>query len=83
MVHAGLWSRVRAILVWVLLAQGILNYVILRPLMTAVSVVASLCNVYGDGKLRFDRVYIYVVAVNNFSQVCPAFGCSAAALLYA
>lgn len=56
--------------------QGILNYVILRPLMTAVSFVATLCHVYGDGELRFDRVYIYVVAVNNFSQVglralCP------------
>ncbi|KAK9794030.1 hypothetical protein WJX73_006148 [Symbiochloris irregularis] len=48
--------------------KGILNYVILRPLMTAVSVVATLCHVYGDGELRFDRAYLYVVAVNNFSQ---------------
>ena len=50
--------------------QGVLNYVIIRPLMTAVSVIATLCHAYGDGDLRFDRVYIYVVAINNFSQVC-------------
>lgn len=49
--------------------QGVLNYVILRPLMTLVGLIASLCGVYGDGEIRFNRVYIYVVAVNNFSQV--------------
>ncbi len=51
-------------------AQGVLGYVILRPLMTAVGVVAQLIGVYGDGQLRFDRVYLYTTVVSNVSQVC-------------
>lgn len=42
---------------------------ILRPLMTAVGFTASLMNVYGDGELRFDRVYLYTTIVSNVSQV--------------
>lgn len=49
--------------------QGVLGYVILRPLMTAVGFVASLIGVYGDGELRFDRVYLYTTIVSNISQV--------------
>lgn len=49
--------------------QGVLGYVILRPLMTAVGVVAQLLGVYGDGKLRFDCVYLYTTIISNFSQV--------------
>ena len=52
--------------------QGVLGYVILRPLMTAVGFVASLIGVYGDGELRFDRVYLYTTIVSNISQAsCP------------
>ena len=50
--------------------QGVLGYVMLRPLMTAVGFVASLIGVYGDGELRFDRVYLYTTIVSNISQVC-------------
>jgi len=46
----------------------VLSYVILRPMMTATGFIAQLCGVYGDGALRFDRVYIYTVIVSNFSQ---------------
>ena len=49
--------------------QGVLGYVILRPLMTAVGVVAQLLGVYGDGKLRFDCVYLYTTIISNVSQV--------------
>lgn len=52
-----------------LVMQGVLGYVILRPLMTAVGVVAQLLGVYGDGKLRFDCVYLYTTIISNFSQV--------------
>ncbi|CAL5227331.1 g10272 [Coccomyxa viridis] len=48
--------------------KGVLGYVILRPLMTAVGFVASLIGVYGDGELRFDRVYLYTTIVSNISQ---------------
>lgn len=51
------------------LAQGVMAYVILRPLMTLIAFIASLVGVLGDGQFRFDRVYIYTAFVNNFSQV--------------
>lgn len=35
--------------------RGVLSYVIARPLMTAVSVVANIAGVYGDGEWRRDR----------------------------
>ena len=49
--------------------QGVLSYVILRPLMTAIGVFGQLCGVYGDASFRFDRLYIYTAAVNNIAQV--------------
>ncbi len=36
-------------------AAGVLSYVIARPLMTAVSVVANIAGVYGEGEFRRDR----------------------------
>lgn len=53
---------------WFLVFQGVLSYVIFRPLMTAIGVFATLCNVYGDSSFRFDRVYIYTAAITNISQ---------------
>jgi Organic solute transporter Ostalpha len=49
--------------------QGVMAYVILRPLMTLIAFIASLLGVLGDGQFRFDRVYLYTAFVNNFSQV--------------
>ena len=46
-----------------------LSYVILRPLMTGVGVIAQLLGVFGDGQIRFDRVYLYTTLVSNGSQV--------------
>lgn len=41
--------------------------------MTGVGFVASLIGVYGDGELRFDRVYLYTTIVSNISQVDQTF----------
>ncbi|PSC68080.1 transmembrane 184C [Micractinium conductrix] len=49
--------------------RGVLSYVIARPLMTAVSVVANIAGVYGEGEFRRDRAYPYVAVVNNFTQM--------------
>ena len=54
---------------WPGVGQGVLSYVILRPLMTTVGVVAQLIGVFGDGQLRFDRVYLYTTLISNGSQV--------------
>ena len=49
-------------------AQGIMGYVILRPVMTAVSVITELAGVYGDGEIRYDRFYPYGAVVNAAAQ---------------
>lgn len=49
--------------------RGVLSYVIARPLMTAVSVVANIAGVYGEGEFRRDRAYPYVALVNNYTQM--------------
>ena len=48
--------------------SGILNYVILRPLMTAIAFITALGGCYDEGVIRADNSYIYVAIVNNFSQ---------------
>ena len=48
--------------------SGILNYVILRPLMTAIAFITALGGCYSEGVIRADNSYIYVAVVNNFSQ---------------
>jgi len=49
--------------------RGVLSYVIARPLMTAVSVIANITGRYCDGEFKVHCVYPYVTFVNNFSQM--------------
>lgn len=49
--------------------KGVANYVIARPLCTALAAVADALGVYGEGQiLRFDRLYPYLAFFVNFSQ---------------
>lgn len=50
--------------------KGILNYVILRPLMSAVSLIANAFDSReaGNRGLDFRHPYVYTTIVNNFSQ---------------
>ena len=48
--------------------RGVLSYVITRPLLTAVGVVAGICDVYGDGEFRHDRAYPYIAFFGSLSQ---------------
>ena len=54
--------------VWCLL-QGVLSYVILRPLMTLVATLAMLLGTYNDGSLSYDSLYTYVSIINATSQM--------------
>jgi len=49
--------------------QGVLNYVILRPLMTVVTVIAMLLGTYDDGSLAPTSLYTYVSLINATSQM--------------
>lgn len=49
--------------------KGVLNYVILRPLMTLVTTLAMLLGVYDDGSLRYNSLYPYVAFINATSQM--------------
>ena len=57
--------------------RGVLSYVIARPLMTAVSVVANAAGAYCDGEFRAHCAYPYVAFVNNCSQVLLTGYCAA------
>ena len=50
--------------------KGILNYVILRPLMSAVSLISTAFDTReaGNRGLDFRHPYIYTTIINNFSQ---------------
>jgi Organic solute transporter Ostalpha len=49
--------------------QGVLSYVILRPLMTLVATLAMLLGTYNDGSLSYDSLYTYVSIINATSQM--------------
>jgi len=49
--------------------RGVLSYVVARPLMTAVSVLANIAGVYHEGVFRWNTIYPYVTFINNCSQM--------------
>ena len=59
-------------MVWLtkLASQGVLAYVILRPLTSVIAFISALFHTYGDGQIRADKAYVYLTFINNVSQVC-------------
>ncbi|XP_056649204.1 transmembrane protein 184C [Diorhabda sublineata] len=48
--------------------HGILQYTIIRPLTTAISIVCKSYNVYGDGEFKASVAFPYLLIVDNISQ---------------
>ncbi len=46
-----------------------MNYVILRPLTTAIALITDIFDRYGQGHIDWTKSYVYLVSVTNFSQV--------------
>lgn len=49
--------------------HGILQYVIVRPLTTLLTVFSQFFDVYGEGEYDLSKTYIYLLIVNNISQI--------------
>ncbi|GIL57644.1 hypothetical protein Vafri_12839 [Volvox africanus] len=49
--------------------KGVLNYVILRPICTALAFITDIFNKYGEGQIDFKKSYVYLAAMTNFSQL--------------
>lgn len=49
--------------------HGILQYVVVRPITTLLAVLSQLFNIYGEGEYGLDKTYIYLLLVNNISQI--------------
>jgi hypothetical protein len=49
--------------------RGVLAYVITRPLMAAISVLANMANVYCEGEFHRGCVWPYVALINSTSQM--------------
>ncbi len=56
--------------------KGILNFVIARPLCTALGLVTDAFGLYGEGQIDFTKSYVYLAAATNFSQVRSCAPCS-------
>ncbi|KAH8410258.1 hypothetical protein KR009_010228 [Drosophila setifemur] len=48
--------------------HGILQYTVVRPITTFISVICELCGVYGEGEFAGTVAFPYIVVVNNISQ---------------
>jgi ABC-type Fe3+-siderophore transport system permease subunit len=48
--------------------HGILQYTVVRPLTTIISVICELSGVYGEGDFKADVAFPYIMVVNNISQ---------------
>ncbi|EFJ44050.1 hypothetical protein VOLCADRAFT_65309, partial [Volvox carteri f. nagariensis] len=48
--------------------KGVLNFVILRPVCTALAFFTDIFDQYGRGQINFRKSYVYLAAVTNFSQ---------------
>ncbi|KAH8279720.1 hypothetical protein KR054_003088 [Drosophila jambulina] len=48
--------------------HGILQYTVVRPITTFISVICELCGVYGEGEFAGNVAFPYIVVVNNISQ---------------
>jgi Organic solute transporter Ostalpha len=48
--------------------QGVLQYVVLRPIITFISVICEFNGVYGEGSFETNVAFPYITAINNVSQ---------------
>eukprot|EP00199_Chlamydomonas_sp_CCMP681_P000604 CAMPEP_0119112536 /NCGR_PEP_ID=MMETSP1180-20130426/40661_1 /TAXON_ID=3052 ORGANISM="Chlamydomonas cf sp, Strain CCMP681" /NCGR_SAMPLE_ID=MMETSP1180 /ASSEMBLY_ACC=CAM_ASM_000741 /LENGTH=467 /DNA_ID=CAMNT_0007100083 /DNA_START=261 /DNA_END=1665 /DNA_ORIENTATION=- len=49
--------------------KGVMNYVILRPITTAIALITDQYDLYGQGHFDYRKSYIYLSLVTNFSQL--------------
>ncbi|XP_013175452.1 PREDICTED: transmembrane protein 184C [Papilio xuthus] len=48
--------------------HGILQYTLVRPLTTVISMICELCGVYGESDFSSNVAFPYIIAINNLSQ---------------
>uniref|UniRef100_A0A1B0CWT1 Organic solute transporter ostalpha n=1 Tax=Lutzomyia longipalpis TaxID=7200 RepID=A0A1B0CWT1_LUTLO len=53
--------------------HGIIQYSVIRPITTFVSVVCELAGVNGEGTFSMSVAYPYIMVVNNISQFCAMY----------
>lgn len=49
--------------------HGILQYVIIRPVTTLLAVFSQFFGVYGEGEYDLSKTYVYLLIINNISQI--------------
>ncbi|XP_037050563.1 transmembrane protein 184C [Bradysia coprophila] len=48
--------------------HGILQYAVVRPIVTVISIICELCDVYGEGSISPNVAFPYIMFINNLSQ---------------
>ncbi|RWS01887.1 Transmembrane protein 184C-like protein, partial [Dinothrombium tinctorium] len=49
--------------------HGILQYAVLRPITTILTLITQLIGIYGEGKYDFKHFFLYFLIINNLSQM--------------
>lgn len=49
--------------------HGISQYVVVRPVTTLLAVLSQLAGIYGEGEYDLRKTYIYLLIINNISQI--------------
>uniref|UniRef100_A0A336MEH5 CSON014398 protein n=1 Tax=Culicoides sonorensis TaxID=179676 RepID=A0A336MEH5_CULSO len=49
--------------------HGILQYAVVRPITTFIAFICEMNDVYGEGQFKPNVAYVYILLVNNFSQM--------------
>jgi hypothetical protein len=47
---------------------AVLQYAILRPILTVIALITQLADVYGEGDIALDKSYLYIALGNGISQ---------------
>ena len=49
--------------------HGVLQYTVVRPLMTVIALISEMCGKYEEGDFNFTTAWSYIVVINNLSQI--------------
>ena len=63
----------RGVMLALFMMQGVLTYVILRPITAIMAMFAKALNFYDEGKMSPNGMWFWTGLINSISQVLPAF----------
>lgn len=66
------WPTGRRFIRWCKVA--VLQYAVIRPILTVIALICQLAGVYDEGHIRPDKAFVYIAAANGISQGLALYG---------